>query len=102
MKIYNKLIRDRIPEVIQASGKTCELRTLDAEAFLAELARKLREELVEYEESGDLAELADMMEIIHAIARMKGSLEALEELRLEKLQSRGGFEKRLLLVGVEE
>ena len=102
MKIYNKLIRDRIPEVIQASGKICELRTLDAEAFLAELARKLREELVEYEESGDLAELADMMEIIYAIARTKGSLEALEEIRLEKLQSRGGFEKRLLLVGVEE
>ena len=103
MKIYNKLIRDRIPEIIEASGKTCRVRILEEKEYLQELNRKLTEELKEYQESGELEELADLVEIVYAIAEHKGSsIEEFERIRQNKREKRGGFEKRLFLESTGE
>ena len=68
MTIYNKTIRDKIPEIIKESGNNCNIKTLSDEKFLIELEKKLDEELIEYHESKSVEELTDLMEIIHRIA----------------------------------
>lgn len=101
MKIYNKLIRDRIPEIIKNSGNICEIKILDDEDYLKELNNKLYEELNEYNESGEIEELADLTELIYAIAEFKGySIEEFNNLRIDKEEKRGGFKKRLFLTKV--
>jgi predicted house-cleaning noncanonical NTP pyrophosphatase (MazG superfamily) len=103
MVFYHKLIRDQIPEVINKKGKECEIRTLNQEEYMFYLNKKLQEELDEYNQSGDLTELVDLTEVIYAIVCLKGlTLEEFEMLRLEKRETRGGFEKKLLLVSVTE
>lgn len=98
MKIYNKLVRDRIPEIIRATGKECEIRALDNEAYLVELNKKLNEEIREYAESGAVEELADIIEVVYAIAEYKGlNREEFEKVREKKAEERGGFRKRLFL-----
>ena len=103
IKVYNKLVRDRIPEIIEASGKSCTCETLSDERYIALLNKKLQEEVTEYLESGTLEELADIGEVKHAILDYKGiSLEEFQRVRSEKLQERGGFQKRILLKEVIE
>jgi predicted house-cleaning noncanonical NTP pyrophosphatase (MazG superfamily) len=95
---YNKLIRDRIPEIIEASGKTAVVEQLTDDEFLQKLDEKLVEELAEYQESQSVEELADLYEIILAIAAVKGySPEEFEAIRREKAAQRGSFSQRLLL-----
>lgn len=105
MKIYNKLIRDRIPEIMEKNGKTFELRTLSDNEYREMLNKKLHEELQEFDEANDseqLAELADMVEVIYAILESKGvSIEEFEQVRLSKKADRGGFAKKLFLISVE-
>ncbi|TDT46070.1 nucleoside triphosphate pyrophosphohydrolase [Fonticella tunisiensis] len=79
MIIYNKLIRDRISEIIEVSGKKCEVRRLNDDEYLEKLNEKLMEELKEYYESGSIEELADLVEVVHAIVKAKGS--SVEKLR---------------------
>lgn len=103
MKQYHKLIRDRIPEIIEADGKTCICETLSDENYLHLLDEKLNEELAEYQESKSLEELADLLEVIQAVVKARGwTLEELEQVRLDKAAERGGFEKKLLLKEVIE
>ena len=103
IKKYNKLVRDRIPEIIEKSGKTCTTEILSDEAYLKMIDAKLDEELAEYHQDQNLEELADLVEVIHAAAIARGyTLEELEERRAQKAQDRGGFEKRLLLREVVE
>ncbi len=104
VKEYHKLVRDRIPEIIEAEGKKCEVRTLDDdEEYLLELNWKLQEELHEYQESGAVEELADLVEVAQAILRLKGiSKKKFEGMMAEKREERGGFEERVYLVKVEE
>jgi len=102
-KVYNKLVRDRIPEIIEASGKTCIWVTLSDERYIELLNKKLQEEVTEYLESGTVEELADIGEVMHAILDYKGiPLEEFQRVRNEKLQERGGFAKRILLKEVTE
>lgn len=97
-KYYNKLVRDRIPEIIETSGKTCVCETLPDEQYIEMLNKKLQEEVAEYLESGTVEELADIGEVMHAILDYKGiPLEEFHRVRIEKLQKRGGFRKKLLL-----
>lgn len=97
-KVYNKLVRDRIPAIIEADGKTCITETLSEEAYIEMLDEKLNEELKEYQESKEIEELADLLEVMQAIVKARGySLEQLEEIRQDKADKRGGFEKRILL-----
>ena len=98
---YNKLVRDRIPEIIEASGKRCVCSTLSDEKYLAMLDEKLNEELAEYQESKSLEELADLLEVIRAVAVARGSsIEEVEAIRRDKAAKRGGFEKKVLLTEV--
>ena len=103
MKVYNKLIRDRIPEIIQEAGKSCRIITLKNEDYLKHLNEKLQEELNEYYESKKIEELVDLLEIIYAIAEHHGvSKEKIEEMRLPKKEKRGGFNKKLFLIEVDD
>lgn len=106
-KVYNKLVRDRIPEIIRAHGEKASFRVLTQSAYLEKLDEKLVEELEEYRTSKDDAhaaeELADLCEVIDALLAAKGiSRESFEALRLKKKRERGGFERRLCLEKVEE
>ena len=101
--VYHKLVRDRIPEIIEADGKTCTCSVLSEEDYLRMLDEKLNEELAEYQESKSMEELADMMEVIRAVVLARGSSpEEVEEIRRKKAEKRGGFEKRILLEEVSE
>jgi predicted house-cleaning noncanonical NTP pyrophosphatase (MazG superfamily) len=101
--VYNKLVRDRIPVIIAASGKQCGTRILSDEEYLAMLKIKLHVEIAEYEESGDLEELADILEVLHALAVAGGNTpEELEAMRVHKANERGGFASRILLLSVDE
>lgn len=103
VKVYNKLVRDRIPEIIEKSGKTCTVETLANEQYIAMLDVKLNEELAEYQESKSLEELADLLEVMGAVVKARGySWDELTEARKKKREARGGFEKRLLLKEVYE
>ena len=100
---YNKLVRDRIPEIIEASGKTCVTETLSSDEYLRMLDAKLDEELAEYHKDQNIEELADLLEVIRAAVIARGwTLEELERVRAEKAAERGGFEKRILLRAVWE
>ena len=101
--VYNKLIRDHIPEIITASGKTCTIEILSDAAYLQMLDAKLDEELTEYHKDQNIEELADLLEVIRAVTVARGySLEDLERVRAEKAAERGGFEKRIFLKEVYE
>lgn len=103
MKIYNKLVRDRIPEIIEGDNKQCQIEILEDGRYRAMLDEKLDEECAEYQESKDIEELADMLEVMYAIAKTRGySSEDLERIRREKAEKRGGFEKKILLKAVRE
>jgi predicted house-cleaning noncanonical NTP pyrophosphatase (MazG superfamily) len=103
VKKYNKLVRDRIPEIIEASGKTCVTEILSDEEYLRMVDAKLDEELAEYHKDQNIEELADLMEVIQACAVARGyTLEQLEQVRAEKAAERGGFEKKILLKEVRE
>lgn len=100
---YNKLVRDRIPEIIEASGKTCVTETLSSGEYLRMLDAKLDEELAEYHKDQNIEELADLLEVIRAAVIARGwTLEELERVRVEKAAVSGGFEKRVLLKEVCE
>ena len=103
IKKYNKLIRDRIPEIIKESGKTCITEVISDEEYLKMIDAKLDEELAEYHRDQNIEELADLLEVIRAAAIARGySIEELEKVRAEKAAKRGGFEKKLLLKEVIE
>ena len=98
MKIYNKLVRDNIEEIMISKGAKPVTRILSDEEYLIELNKKLLEEVNEYLESGEVEELADIKEVFLAILEVKQiSNENLEEIRINKVKKRGAFKKRLLL-----
>ena len=100
MVIYNKAIRDKIPEIIKESGKNCNVKKLDDSEFLVQLEKKLVEELAEYQESKNVEELADVLEVIYRISNLKGF--DLDKARLEKIEKRGKFEKNLFLIDTRD
>lgn len=104
MKItYNKLIRDRIPEIIRAQGRHCITEVLSDEAYLKMVDAKLDEELAEYHKDQNLEELADLVEVVYAAAAARGyTREQLEQIRAEKALKRGAFQKKLLLLEVSD
>ena len=100
---YHKLVRDRIPEIIEADGKICDWETLSDANYLRLLEEKLNEELAEYQQSKSLEELADLLEVMQAVLKARGwTWEELEQVRAEKAAKRGGFEKKILLKAVRE
>ena len=100
---YDKLIRDKIPEIIEQSGKKCIVEVMDNDTYIEYLDQKLNEELAEYQQDKSIEELADLLEVMYAVVTARGySIEELERIRLEKAEKRGAFEKRLLLKSVSE
>ncbi len=85
MKVYKKLVRDKMPEIIEADGKACKTRILSDEEYIAALEAKLNEEIAEYQADKNLEEMADVLEVLQAICIARGySLEELEALRAKK------------------
>ena len=100
---YNKLVRDRIPEIIEASGKSCVTEILSDEAYLRMVDAKLDEELAEYHSDQNIEELADLLEVIYAAAMARGyTLEQLGSVRAAKAEKRGAFANKILLKEVIE
>lgn len=103
IRTYNKLVRDKIPEIIESSGKTCSIEVLSGEDYLRALDQKLDEELEEYHRDQSVEELADLLEVIRASAIARGyTIEKLESIRAQKAKERGGFEKKIFLKEVQE
>jgi predicted house-cleaning noncanonical NTP pyrophosphatase (MazG superfamily) len=101
--VYNKLVRDKIPEIIQANGQVAETRVLEEAEYHEELRRKLLEEAAEAATSDDTDELADVLEVVYALADVAGLSRAkLEELRAKKAAERGAFTEQIYLVEVKE
>ena len=100
--VYNKLVRDKIPEIIENSGGKAEIRLLSEEEYLHYLEMKLDEEVGEYHSDKTVEELADILEIVYALAAAKGcSKEELLQVYQKKHDDRGGFEKRYFLISSE-
>lgn len=103
MKTYNKLVRDRIPDIIAADGKKCSISVLSDDEFLKMVDVKLDEELAEYHKEQNVEELADLLEVIYAAAQARGfSVEELEQVRKNKSEKRGGFREKIFLKEVFE
>ncbi|MFS2171489.1 nucleoside triphosphate pyrophosphohydrolase [Priestia megaterium] len=107
MPIYNKLVRDKIPAIIEQSGKTFKSRVLQREEYQNELIKKAKEELREYIEAPThqdaIEELADLLEVMQALAAVHGATpEQLEKVREEKARERGKFDDRVYLVETGE
>ncbi len=100
---YCKLVRDRIPEIIEKQGKTCVTEILTQQDYLRMAEEKLNEELSEYQQSKSLEELADLLEVMEAVVLARGNTwEELIALRDEKRQNRGGFQSHMMLKEVIE
>ncbi len=106
-RTYNKLVRDRIPEIIEGNGEKPVIRILDEVEYKTELETKLNEEYHEVlgttTSEDRIEELADMVEIISALAALEGkTLDDVVEVAKQKSLKRGGFEKRIFLERVDE
>ncbi|MGP4066138.1 MazG-like family protein [Oceanobacillus sp. M65] len=107
MPTYNKLVRDKIPEIIKDTGKDFKTEILSNDRYIEELKAKLNEEITEYIETTTdtdaLEELADVLELMHALAGVHGaSFDEIEKVRKEKADKRGGFTDRIFLIEVED
>lgn len=106
MPTYNKLVRDKILEIIEANGLQYNARVLEAEELIKEVKAKMVEEALEFEKAADkkeaIEELADILELVHAAINSLGiRYEQLEEVRHQKKEKRGGFDQAIYLIDVE-
>ena len=98
MTRYDKLVRDRIPEIIAAAGKRCDVRVLDEHEYAQRLDEKLAEEVEEYRVTGAVEELVDVVELLRRSPRRAGCRgPTFEQMRRAKREERGGFAGRVLL-----
>lgn len=104
IKVYNKLVRDKIPEIIHIDYKICDFEMIDGRRKFRLLQKKLQEEVNEFlADNRNIDELADIMEVVFAIADILGvSEEELLKVRTEKREKRGGFEQGIFLKTVKE
>ncbi|MBE4906472.1 nucleoside triphosphate pyrophosphohydrolase [Bacillus luteolus] len=105
MPTYNKLVRDLIPTIIEKLGSKPITQILSDEEYMIELKKKSFEELEEYMNTTNkedaLEELADLLEILHALAEANGSsIDEVEMIREKKAVDRGGFKDKIFLVEV--
>lgn len=100
---YNKLVRDKILDITEASGKACTTEVLSEDEYLRMIDVKLDEELAEYHKTPNLEELADLLEVLRAAVIARGhTLDEFELVRAQKMAQRGGFVRKLLLKEVIE
>ena len=102
-RVYNKLVRDNIPDIIRQQGETPVIRTLEDGEFLRCLEGKLREEVEEFLEEKNLDELGDILEVLEELAHLQGWTDGeIRHVREEKAQSSGVFRERVFLERVVE
>lgn len=103
IRIYNKLVRDNIPNICISNNQTPKYRVLDDSEYQAALCKKLKEETKEYLISKDKEELADILEVVEALAKFQGaSLEELLKIKERKAEKNGKFEKKYFLESVRK
>ena len=102
--IYNKLVRDKIPENINSmEGRNCNYKILNDKEYLEELDKKIFEEAHEFIEEHSVEELADLMEVIFAIMKDRNiSMEDVENARQIKNSKKGAFNDKIYLIDVEQ
>ena len=101
-KVYNKLVRDLIPDIIRSKGEKCNTRVLDDKEYLIELNKKLLEEVNEYLDSEDINEVGDVYEVLLAIIEAKGySFSEFDKIRNDKTTKRGAFKNKIFLIDSE-
>ena len=101
-KIYNKLVRDKIPEIIENDGEKPIVRVLNDNEYKKKLEKKLKEEYEEFliaeKKSERLEELADMLEVIRTLALLEDEdIQFIIDIMDKKREKRGGFTKKLFL-----
>lgn len=102
LKKYDKLVRDRIPDIIEQDGRKAICHVLSEEEYISELEKKLNEEVQEYQKDKNIEEMADVLEVLYAICEARGyTITDLEVKRKEKVDSRGGFKDKIFLEYVE-
>ena len=100
---YNKLVRDRIPQIIRETGEEPVIRILSKAEYIIHLEQKLDEEVSEYHHDHNAEELADILEVVIALTESVGaSTEELMEVYHRKHQERGGFADRAFLISKED
>lgn len=100
---YNKLVRDKIPAIINKQGQLPIIHTASQNEYSKKLTEKLQEEVKEFLESNDPEELADILEVVYTLGnQLKFSKSKLEKLRDKKAKERGGFKKKIILEEVTE
>lgn len=100
--MYDKLVRDKIPQIIEQNGGKANIRVLSEEEYQGYLEKKLDEEVGEYHKDKTAEELADILEVIYALAATAGcSEEQLMQVYQKKHDERGGFEMGYLLIASE-
>ncbi|HCC23563.1 TPA: phosphoribosyl-ATP pyrophosphohydrolase [Candidatus Falkowbacteria bacterium] len=99
----NKLVRDLVPQMIEDNGDEAVTKILEQEEYFEALKDKLKEEVEDYLENDDPEELADIIEVIHALSEYhQMTINDIERLRQNKLEERGGFSERIFLEEVIE
>lgn len=99
---YNKLVRDKIPAIMESQGQTPETMILDQPHYTYFLEAKLDEETAEFHKEKNLEELADILEVVYALAEDLGhTKEELYSVYERKHESRGGFRDRIFLISNE-
>lgn len=102
MKVYNKLVRDKITDIIEADGRIAKYRILDNNEYRKELNSKLQEEVKEYLDDNNVEELADIVEVVYGILNsMDVTIDEFEKIRIKKQEERGAFNKRIYLEEAE-
>lgn len=97
----NKLVRDNIPDIIEKTGDKPDFVILESADYYNELKKKLAEELNEFNESDDVLELCDLVEVISAVLDYKKiDYKEFEEMRSKKSKKNGGFKNRVFLNSV--
>ena len=98
MKVYNKLVRDNIPDIILKDNELPTTRILSDEEYIQELNKKLMEEVNEYLSDNNIEEMVDILEVIRAILDYNNvSYEDIEEKRIKKAKKRGAFKEKIFL-----
>ena len=99
----DKLVRDRIPELIRQRGGSASVRELELDEYIDALRKKLSEEMLEFYASSHIEELVDILEVVYALAAIADiSPQELEQLRQTKAETHGSFDQRLLLVAFDD
>lgn len=102
MKVYNKLVRDKITDIIEADGRIVKYRILDNNEYRQELNSKLQEEVKEYLDDNNVEELADIVEVVYGILNsMDVTIDEFEKVRIKKQKERGAFNKKIYLEEAE-